>query len=175
MSTQQKKIYILSGVAIVVFLSWFFLLIHPTQNLLHEKDDLIYQERIRGEIVTQREKNVQATQREYEQLRSSSETFTSYFVSEKNVLSFIAALEKLAQESSATQEIVNLVAPTGSSRATSFQIQLHGTTQGILEYLSDLETLHYYVAVNRMTFTSTDSAQTSASLNVTLNVTIHWL
>ena len=61
MSSQQKKIFILSGIAVIAFLAWFFFLLHPLQNALHEKDDLIVQEQIRSEIARKQEENVQAT------------------------------------------------------------------------------------------------------------------
>jgi len=175
MSSQQKKIFILSGIAVIAFLAWFFFLLHPLQNALHEKDDLIVQEQIRSEIARKQEENVQATVREYEQLRSSSETFTSFFVSEKNILTFIASLEKIALESSVTQEIENLVAPTSGSTTTSFQLVVHGTTQNLLDYLAGLEQDNYYIVIQQMSFTSTNPPSASSPVNLSLSVTIHWL
>ncbi len=172
MSTTRRNIVIFSIAAIVGIVALYLFALQPFETKIKEKSENIYQERIQAAVTEVEQQNVQITKAEYERLQSQSKTLDQFFVREDDILAFISSLETIAQQASVTQDIQNLRAPEGTSRESHIQLVLSGNFSALMRYLADLESSPYYVAIDKLTFSSPG---TGTGTQLTLQATIFWL
>ena len=175
-SPRHQLLFIIGGAAIGILALVFFVLL-PLQKSVRVKSEAYNQERITTAAAIEQQRNSKVMEREYERLLAATKNLDHVFIAEQDVLSFIAALENIAEESGVTQEIQNLQLPTDASKKSAFVIVLDGTFPNLVGYLSKLESLEYYVPIDRMSLLSTSpgTADSPSAIQMTLHAVINWL
>ncbi|MFH1171572.1 MAG: hypothetical protein V1778_03475 [bacterium] len=172
MTSLQKKILIFSSIVAAGTLAWTLVLLLPLQHKLQQEHLAVYNERIKNEVAKTQLKNLETTQREYKRLSSTTEQLQHFFVSKTNVLSFISSLEASAAKTHVSQKIDNLQEPSGTTKNSTFQLHVSGTSLDVLSYISEIERSEYYLSISQIRMTRSEGA---SSVNLSLQVTVQWL
>lgn len=167
---RRNNILIMSiGGALILAVVGLVLL--PLQQQITAKRDALLQERIAGESARRKLENIQATQREFDELRSTASELNAYLLTESTVLPFIATLERQAAEASVAQDIASLEPPSTGTRESTLQVEARGTFTQLTSYLQKFEKIPYLFRIDRLTFTK----GTPPIMNLQLSVTLRWL
>lgn len=156
MKTIRKKIIILVSLASALFLIILFLVILPLTKRITNENKNIYDNRVALEIANQQKSDTATTQKNYDKIIKDLDELDKIFIKDKTALQFIDALEKTADAAGVTQEI-NLSDKkemVGSFKKVPISLTITGDYRNIIKYLSQLETLDYYISFNLLNFSS---------------------
>ncbi len=125
------------------------LVVWPSIQEIHSLNSQIDQQRLQLEELYQKGRNIKKTLEEYRAIKPTLTSLDRVFVKRGQELAFITTLESVAHETGVTQELKQNTAPSPEGNSTlSLQLQLSGTLEHILAYLSRLEALDYYVNID---------------------------
>lgn len=175
----SKKMLILTIVffVFVVIVSIFFIMI-PNTKLIKESSDQITKERVQLEASLNKIKNPEDLKNGVEKLELRINSMEDNFMNKGNELELIKILEDIALKNN----IIQSISPENSKQdanlafqAMNIRLSVSGNFKNIIDYIQDIETLKYYININSMSFTRSQSNsrfQSSGSLDIDQNQNI---
>lgn len=139
-------------------------------NIKKHRSEIIV-EKIEIEKKITQEQNKSETISQIKKIEPELDKLGKIFITAENQLEFITALEETADRNKIAQNI-NLLPNNdaqSSPRKTLINISAQGSYVDLLRYLSDLESLDYYVNINTLNANKL-SADKTASTTIALNL-----
>ncbi len=137
----------------------YFVVISSINDIKRFKDEIETQ-RIDLEIKYKKGQSLKKLSEDLKTVKPLISELDKIFINEDNVLGFITTLEKIAGDNRISQNI-NLLSSKSFAKngykKTPLQITTSGEFIGQLNYLIDLEALDYYININSLELTSSDS------------------
>jgi len=153
----DKKIYLLSGISIILIVASLILIINPLFSRITSLNSEVYDKRVQLAIYQQQRLNVEQTQQDYKKIKDDIENISKIFVNKDNILDLISKLEKISAAHSITQSInLDSTPADESADMLPMQITLNGKFQNLVNYLADIERLDYYIVIYGINFSTSD-------------------
>lgn len=169
----KQKITNTISLFVVFFGSMLYLAIMPSISAINDFDKKIINEKIDREKKYQIENNAISLNKKISEIEPSIKTLEEVFINKNRELEFITVLEGVANKNNVEQKI-NLISPpgedksargakktsdsdkisSGNSQAVPVTIMLIGNYKNILNYLSELQSLKYYINIDGLDFVS---------------------
>lgn len=154
----NKKIYILSGTALIIFIILLVFVIVPLHNQINSYNDEIYDQRVQLTIQKQQRENIEKTQLDYNKIKNEVDKISKVFIQKDNTLDLISDLETIAAQKNIEQKIaITSNSETAPSNTLDLEISLTGPFTAIVQYLVELERFDYYVVIDNLNFISQES------------------
>lgn len=159
--------------SIVVFLSIVALLIGlltiPAVNDIKKLRNEILNKKIELEETLVKEKNMSKLNEKIKIIEPKLEEFNNVYINENKELEFITTLEGVALKNNVKQTI-NLVTDSASDENGHKKIPLNlsviGRFTSIMEYLTELEALNYYISIENFEISSENNSVDDGLLKI---------
>lgn len=161
----------------VVIVSIFFIMI-PNTKLIKQSSEQITKERAELEASLNKIQNPEDLKDGVNKLELKINSVEENFMNKGNELELIKILENIALKNNLIQSI----SPENSKKdanlpfqAMNIKLSINGNFKNIIDYIQDIETLKYYININSMSFTKSQTSsrfQTNEGLdtNQTQNI-----
>ncbi|MFA5134719.1 MAG: type 4a pilus biogenesis protein PilO [Patescibacteria group bacterium] len=159
------KIYILSIITAAVTVCLLFFITIPFYTKVSELTESINGKRIQLASFQQQRENIEQTRTEYNTIKTDIESVSKIFIKEDNVLEIISTLEEIALTNNIIQSIsMGTFSTEGITRRLDVTLSLQGTWNHIIQYLSSIERLDYYISMSDLAI-NTNTEGTTVSIN----------
>lgn len=175
--TSRPRLMITLGIVAILLTAFVSFVVLPLHANIVKVGEAIEQEQLKGAIAELQQANAAASKREYERIQTQAGDLNSFFVSNQDLLGFIAAIEQAAQANAVDHQIDNLREPQKNEKTSSIQLKFRGPFAKLMNTLSSLEEISYYLPIDRLNMVvSTENPTTPFPvLDLTIQGTIHWL
>lgn len=146
----------------VAFACLTMLLFIPSINKIKEIRNEIISQKVQLERDMINQRNISTLSKKIEEIEPQLNKLEQIFINKNRELEFITALEGIAQDNNITQGLQLSPASETTNKLYKkipLSLKCQGEFEHILNYLTDLEGLQYYITVNHLTFSSDKSAR----------------
>ena len=172
----KSKIFYLCIVLIVITATLLLFIIIPNINEIRLiKEDIITQKK-NYEIKKIQNENIDTIIEKVNYVDSKMDDLDSIFIKKNNELEFITLLENLALKNNISQKIDFTPSENITNEVEKIPVKLNvsGSYNSFLSYLSNLETARYYISIENISITGkpSNTEQNSSSViqaNITAN------
>jgi len=184
MNTKQKIIAIILIVSLICLVIVYFIIIPTTENIKKIKNEILTQ-KINFEKNLDQNKNITQITEQLKIIEPELKKFNNIFINQSQELEFITILEGIANQNKMVQKI-NL-APGQNKKnyqITKLNISLSGSFLNLINYLSDIEALDYYINIYSIDINKGQSTRTTeyaeypdqkdANLNIKIIADTYW-
>lgn len=158
----KKKINILVGVAgLAVVLIVYFAILPFMEDIKELRAELITQ-KIDLEDKMNKDKNMANLNDSLKKIEPQLQTLDKIFINKNRELDFITILESIEKKNYVNQKLViNPVSEEDKNIIKTVPITIEATGQykNIIQYLSDIEELSYYININTIDISSNEKAE----------------
>jgi len=170
----KQHLIILSSIGIVVLGGGVFGAIF-LQNKIVEQNSLLSADRIDAVRAETEQSKSQVRKLEYERYNESIQSMDAFFVSVKDILSFISSLERIAEANRVRQDIQSLQPPQEGINESTISLSAEGTLNDVRKYLSAIESSPTFIDIATVSFVSTGtSSSESAQVRISIEATLQW-
>ena len=167
--TLSNKIYIFSGLIIILIGVVSIFVLNPFYNRIIDLNTSIYDKRVQLASYQQQRENIEKTQQDYNEIKKDIDAINKVFVDETQILDLIASLESIAGNNDIAQQFdIAPVDPLAEEKIYPMQIVLSGTWGNLVTYIHAVEELHYYIVIDDLNFTSFNN-----ELSLTLSAKVY--
>jgi len=155
--TTKRKIALFLLIFLLVGLTIAYTIIIPTTKAIIKERDLIIMQKIELEKKISREKNMAKLSEKLKIIKPQIETIENTFINKNRELEFITTLEGIALKNNVIQKL-NLKTAENLEKnyiKIPLDINIRGTYDNLLNYISDLENYKYYININSIQFSFT--------------------
>lgn len=154
-TTQQKLIIWCMGFVITITTGCYFVIIPAISSIKNIKAEIITQ-KVNLEKKILKESGVSGLKEKIEKIEPQLNLFDQIFINKNRELEFITTLENIANKNNVSQKI-NLD-PKNSQREHNYEkiplsINAQGNFLTLLNYIKDLESVAYYINIQKLDFT----------------------
>lgn len=172
MSIKRRMILSVVMVILVNALIVYFIIL-PTIDDIRAISDAVYRERVDLEKKYQRGQLLNKTLENFEQVKEQRGKIGSAFIIEGDELSFITALEAIAEKNKLAQDIKLDSKKVAESKnlfqSQKINVSLTGKYGGLRQYLYELELLPYMINIFDVTWTTPEKIQPADAI-LTMNL-----
>ncbi len=159
-----KQIFSISLFFSVIFAALiFFLLIPNIKKITQTRDNIIGQKiQMERDMINQR--NISTLSKKIEEIEPQLNKLEQIFINKNRELEFITALEGIAQNNNISQNLQLNPASEDADKLYKkipLTLKCQGEFKHIINYLTDLEALQYYVTINYLAFSSQKSSKSA--------------
>ena len=170
----RSRFYLALGIFFLLFVAAVVFILLPLHSTIEERSEALYQARIDALAAEEEQRNVQVSLREYERLTASVDTIEAFFVPKSEVIAFISSLEDAATINGVVQQIENLTAPTDEAPQSTFSLTVEGPFPNLAQYLDDLESLPYYLTLDKLAFVRAETAEGGPNVRLSFQAILEW-
>jgi len=149
--------FIISAIAIGLFVFM------PLKDNITRLNSDIRDKRIVLEITKRRSENLTVLKNDYENIQNKNKLLDAMYISQDNTISFFKDLEDAAQKNNIdlNYSLGNMTDEI-SGKEVKLDINIKGDYLKILAFLSDLESLDYYIKLYSINFTQGEAQSANA-------------
>jgi Tfp pilus assembly protein PilO len=160
----KNKMIIVAAVFVLGGALLTYGVIKPAVSHINDLKRNIIDQKVELEQGVAEEENMKKLNENLAKIDSQLVKFENIFINQGRDLEFITTLEAIANKNNIEQKI-GLGQPSGQENKTYKKIPLELTVSGkyhdLLNYLADLESLNYYLIINFLEFSNTQSSPAS--------------
>ena len=181
--TLRKKIIISAVLLPLIMVGIMLFAVFPTINDIQKIRKAIEAQRIDLEVKYERGQSLKKLSENLKIIEPQLSELEEIFISEDEVLEFITTLEEIAGNNDITQTI-NLISSKSSAKNGHKKIPLRITASGDfvgqLNYLTELESLNYYINIKSLELTSVSRSSApktetkSSHINMIIDADTYW-
>lgn len=192
LNTKQKTFLSLGAYLLLALAIYYFVVAKTTGDIKKLRGDIIT-EKINIEKNIAREKNMSELSDIVKKIEPQMEKFSQIFINQNRELEFITQLENIANKNNIKQTL-NLTPFNPSINEDKnfytkipISIEANGTFNGLINYISEIEYLKYYININKIDINSSFSAKNTPKITldslgansnknftITINATTYW-
>lgn len=170
----KQHLIILSSIGAIVLGGGVFGSIF-LQNKIVEQNSMLSAARIDTVRAETEQSNRQVRKLEYERFNESIQSMDAFFVSVKDILSFISSLERIAEANRVRQEIQSLQPPQEGVNESTISLYAEGSLNDVRKYLSAIESSPTLIDITSVSFQSTGTPSSeSALVRISIEATLQW-
>lgn len=187
---ERKKITAISIICLLIIIGVAYLIIWPTLNDIKQLRANIITQKIDLEKKIVREKNMNILSEKLKKIEPQLKKFNQIFINQNRELEFITTIEGIAGKNQITQKI-NLNPASAQNEQIYKKIPLtldaQGKFQNLMKYLTNLETLNYYINIKSLEITAgqnvgavfqrtktNNAKQSTDNINIKILADTHW-
>jgi len=189
---KQKALFNLAAYMLIAFGIYYFVIL-STVNKIKEIRGNIISEKINFEKNISQEKNMSELSAEVKKIEPQMKKFSQIFINNNRELEFITQLENIASKHNVKQKLSlqNLEADSADGTDYYFEVPIDletsGTFKDIIDYMAELESLSYYININKINIGSyaisgsvsrmsngSDPAPSNKNITLNLSATTYW-
>jgi len=169
--TRKSYIFLLSGLVIIILA--VYLIILPLAGSITSLSKDVYDQKITLEMLKKRSENVANLMTDYSQLKAYEQLLNKFFINKNDQLNFLTSLENTATKNKLTQELVlQEIGQINKIKEAPLEIVLTGSFTDIVKYLSEIESMDYYLVIDSIDFSK--SGNLSGGLTATIESKTYW-
>lgn len=192
LNTKQKNYLSLASFTLLAWLIYYFVILGAMTEVKRLRGDII-SEKIKIEKNIAREKNMSELSDVVKKIEPQMEKFSQIFINYNRELEFITQLENIAAKNNVKPSLNLLSAEKDSEKTDNFyskvpiSIEASGNFDDLINYIIELESLKYYININKLDISSISSsrsqllsspdlpgAQTGNNYTVSMSATTYW-
>lgn len=174
----KKRMLITAGLSLVAMgATAYFVILPQIDNIKNTKNE-IERQRVDLEKKYVQGQNLKKITENIKKVEEKIDDMEEIYVRQEEALEFVTSLEDIAEKNSVDQRIELTPAKNNSNprigyQKSPLQIAVNGRYQNVLSYLSDLETLDYYVNIDNTNMAKASSNKEPPESNVNLRIQAH--
>ena len=171
----RQKIYLILSIVFVVVLIVVFAVIMPLINNIKTLSQMLIDEQINIKTSLEEQKQSSGLMNQYQEIEPTLVKFKESLLDPAAALSFIIALENMAEKTNNNYNIQvasRSQEPSADFPFLAFQISLWGNFSNLMKFLSLLENMPYWVEISQVQIqliSSSVFASQKGSVNLSVN------
>ncbi len=177
----KKGILITSALSLVAIGAVAYFVIIPQIDNIRNTKQKIEKQRLDLEKRYIQGQNLKKLTENIEKVEKRMPALEKIYIEQEEALEFVTSLENIAEKNFVEQKIELIPAKNdntvrGEYQESPLQISATGRYLNVLSYLSDLESMEYYVKVNNTDITNMPVRKESSerSVNIKIQASIYW-